>query len=126
MKNAKKLGIWMDHSRAHLMEYSSENALTTTIESPYTQDVKGEMMGRNEHVMHQKEQHLQADYYKNLGFLIKEYDEVLLFGPTDAKLELHNMLKTDHHFDHVKIEVKPTDKMTENQQMAFVAAHFGK
>jgi hypothetical protein len=47
-----------------------------------------------------------------------------LFGPTNAKTELINKLKEDHHFDEVKIEVKSADKMTENQQQAFVLEHF--
>jgi len=55
---------------------------------------------------------------------MKDYDEVLLFGPTNAKNELVNILKVDHHFDEIKIEVKPADKMTENQQLAFVKEHF--
>ena len=38
--------------------------------------------------MHNKEQHEQSDYYKKLGETIKNYTEVLLFGPTDAKVEL--------------------------------------
>jgi len=33
-------------------------------------------------------------------------------------------LKTDHHFDKIKIEVKSTDKMTEMEQHAFVKDHF--
>jgi len=34
------------------------------------------------------------------------YQEVVLFGPTDAKNELSNMVKTDHLFDEIKIEVE--------------------
>jgi hypothetical protein len=55
---------------------------------------------------------------------MKDYDEVILFGPTDAKSELYNLLKNDHHFDKIRIEVKPADKMTENQQQAFVKKYF--
>ena len=48
------------------------------------------------------------------------------FGPTNAKTELLNMLRTDHHFDKIDIEVKNTDKMTENQEHAFVKEYFLK
>ncbi len=47
-----------------------------------------------------------------------------LFGPTNAKTELVNILKSDHHFDKVKIDVKPADKMTVNQQEEFVKEYF--
>ena len=71
-----------------------------------------------------KEQHEQAAYYKQLSAIIKNYDPVLLFGPTEAKTELLNILRADHHFEKIKIEVKQTDKMTDNQQHAFVKEYF--
>ncbi|MBK8348850.1 MAG: hypothetical protein IPL08_15010 [Saprospiraceae bacterium] len=49
---------------------------------------------------------------------------VLLFGPTDAKAELLHLIQADHHFDKIKFEVKSTDKMTENQENAFVKDYF--
>ena len=76
--------------------------------------------------MHNKEQQKQRLYYKELGEIIKKYDEVLLFGPTDAKAELFNILKEDHHFDTIHIGVEDADKMTENQQHAFVRGYFAK
>ena len=75
---------------------------------------------------HNKEQHQQSAYYKKLGEAIKRYDEVVLFGPTNAKVELRNHLKKDHHFDKIKIEVESADKMTEHQEHAFVRNHYSK
>ena len=60
------------------------------------------------------------------GDAIKNYDEVLIFGPTHAKEELVNLLKADRHFENIKIDVKHADKMTENQQHAFVKDYFIK
>ena len=76
--------------------------------------------------MHNKEQHEQSEYYKEIATVIRNYDDVILFGPTDAKVELVNILKADHHFVNIKIEVKETDKMTENQEHAFVSEYFSK
>ena len=114
----------MDHSSAHLMEYSVEAKDSQTIESSFTHEVKVTSLGKSEHTMHNKEQHLQAEYYKKLGEVIKNYDEIIIFGPTDAKKELFNHLKEDHLFADKKINVKQTDKMTDNQQHAFVRQHF--
>ena len=66
----------------------------------------------------------QAEFYKQLSEIIKNYKEVLLFGPTDAKVELHNILKANHLFANIKIDVKQADKMTEHQEHAFVREHF--
>ena len=114
----------MDSSSAHLTEFTADGSQTNMLESKFTDPEKDHSVGNNENQMHNKEQHHQAEYYKNLGEVIKNYDEVILFGPTNAKLELFNLLKADHHFEKIKIEIKSSDKMTENQQHAFVRNHF--
>jgi hypothetical protein len=124
MTPTKSLGIWMDHSNAHLMEFTTDPIETKTVQSAFTHEEKAESLGKTEHLMHNKEQHLQSAYYKKLGEAIIPFTQVVLFGPTNAKVELYNMLKADHHFDKIKIEVKDADKMTENQQHAFVREHF--
>ncbi len=124
MTNKKRLGIWMDHSNAHLLEFSSDQMNADVLESNFTHQDKQEAMGRSEHVMHNKEQNEQAAFYKDLGKAILNYDEALLFGPTNAKLELLNVLKADHQFDHIKIEALSADKMTDNQEIAFVKDYF--
>lgn len=126
MSNAKFLGIWLDHSTAHLIEFTKEGMETKTIESSFTHEDKESTQNRSEHTMHNKENHQRADYYKKLGEVIKNYEEVLLFGPTDAKSELSNLLLSDHRFAKVKIETQSADKMTENQQHALVKEHFKK
>ena len=126
MTTAKNLGIWMDHSSANLMELTIDPIETKTIESKFTHQAKEQSLSKSENLMHNKEQHQQSEYYKKLGEVIKNYEEVILFGPTDAKVELFNTLKADHHFEKIKIEIKQTDKMTENQQHAFVREYFSR
>lgn len=124
MTPTKNLGIWMDHASANLMEFTNEPIETKIVESAFTHEEKVDSLGNSEHVMHNKEKHQQSAFYKKIGESIMNYDEVILFGPTDAKQELYNLLKADHHFDNIKIEVKSSGKMTENQQHAFVRDHF--
>jgi stalled ribosome rescue protein Dom34 len=124
MTTATNLGIWMDHSNAHLMEFTTEPLTTMIISSRFTHREKEHSIGKSEDGMHQKEQHEHQDYYKKIGEAIKNYQDVLLFGPTTAKTELFNMLKADHHFEKIRIETKDADKMTQNEQHAFVRKHF--
>ena len=126
IKPTQFLGIWMDHSTAHLMEYTRDSMETETVESTFTHQDREETLNRSESVMHNKEQQKQRLYYKELGEIIRKYDEVVLFGPTDAKAELFNILKEDHLFDNINIGVEDADKMTENQQHAFVKWYFSK
>ena len=126
MKTEKKLGIWMDHSNAHLMEFTTDPIETKTITSNFSHEDKKHTLNRSENIMHNKEQYQQAEYYKKLGAEIKNYEEVILFGPTDAKIELLNTLRADHNFAKIKIETQQADKMTKNQQHAFVKEHFSR
>ena len=122
----KQMGICMDHATANLMELTSGDMETKTINSKFTHEQKEDTLHKGEKVMHHKEQHVLLGYYKEIAAVIKNYEEVLIFGPTDAKSELLNLLKADHHFDKINIETKQADKMTENQQHAFVKEYFFK
>lgn len=127
IKTAKQLSIWMDHAHAHLSEYTTEfpkTIGTTVLQSAFTHDEESATLEKSEKGMHNKEQHLQADYYKKLGEYIRNFDDVLLYGPTDAKVELLNILRADHQFDKITIETKSADKMSERQQHAFVQNYF--
>src|SRR5450830_270500 len=125
MKSKKLLGIWMDHSFAHLTELTNDTIVTETIESKPKLQVKEEdLYYKDESHMLNKEQNKLSAYYKKLSDVILDYDEVILFGPTDAKNELLNIIKNDHLFDKIKIEAKSADKMTENQQHIFIKEYF--
>ncbi len=126
MTTAKKIGIWMDHSHAHIMEFTMDPIKTTVVSSDFTHPDKENTLERSESQMHHKEQHLNAEYYKKIGEIIRRYEVVILFGPTSAKVELYNTLKANHLFSKIKIQVEQTDKMTENQQHAFVKHYFSK
>jgi len=124
MTTSKRLGIWMDHANAHMMEFTTDPIVTNTISSKFTHEEKEESLGKGEDLMHHKEQHERSDYYKKIGDVIKNYTDVILFGPTEAKSELLNVLRANHNFEKIKIETKPADKMTDKQQHAFVKEYF--
>ena len=126
MTTAKKLGIWIDHSSAHLMEYKPDPIKTKIIASKFNHEDREQGLARSEKLMHKKERHFQAEYYKELAEEIEKYDDVILFGPTDAKVELLNLLRTNHRFAKINIEIQQTDKMTDNQQHAYVREYFLK
>ena len=123
MKTKKLIGIWMDHSEANLIEQTQSGFTSKKIKSEFSHQEKNSI-SKNESLMHNKEQNQQSEYYKKIMEAIKEHTEIFLFGPTTAKNELLNLLQSDRHFEYKKIEVKDTDKMTENQQEAFVKTHF--
>jgi hypothetical protein len=125
MTITKKLGIWMDHASAHVMELA-DPIVTNIVVSESTHGEKEKTLQKGESMMHNKNQQQLAEYYKRLTGFVKDCDEVLLFGPTDAKTELFNLLKADKQFDKIKIETMSSEKMTVNQEQAYVKKYFSQ
>lgn len=116
----------MDYSKAHLMQLLPGDIHTQIIESNFTHEEKASSIEKSEKHMHNKEEGEHLKYFKKIQKEIEKYDDVLLFGPTDAKEELNKLLHEDHINTRVRIEIKTTDKMTENQLYAFVRKHFNE
>lgn len=126
MSTEKKLGIWMDHTAAHFIEYPLDPASNQTVLSDFTQTEKRATVEKSEHSMHNTKQHDQLAYFKEIGRTVARYNTVIVFGPTHAKSELLNYLKADHHFSDIKIKTIPADKMTPHEQQEFVREYFSQ
>ncbi len=123
METTKKAGIWMDHSIANLIDLNDVKN-NQAIQSKFTFEIEQEVLSRSEKTMHNKEQQMHEAYYKKIADEILNYDHIVLFGPTNAKTELHNYLQQDLHFKDIKIYIESTDKMTDNEKIAFVSKYF--
>jgi len=123
MKNSNNLGIWMDHSSANLIDISSKNECRSIV-SKFTSKTKQEALIRSENLMHNKRQQMHEKFYDKIGTQILKYEHVLLFGPTNAKVELHNYLNKDLRFKNIKIDIESADNITDNEQVAFVKKYF--
>jgi len=125
MKAKSNLGIWMDHSIANLIDIDARKECGS-IASNFTSDTKEDALNKSENRMHNKRQQMNEKFYDTIGAQILKYNHVLLFGPTNAKVELHNYLNKDSHFKNIKIDVASSDNITDNEQVAFVKNHFAK
>ena len=114
----------MDLAIAHLIALEHETATMSDITSSFTHEERMAILAKSEFMLNNKERQLLHQYYTEIGDVLKKYDKVILFGPTDAKLELYNFLKTDHHFDKINIAIKDADKMTSKQLVVYVKNFF--
>lgn len=126
MKVKKRLGIWMDHTTAYCMEYAVDNYEVTTMQADHVSVMNQQQLLRSESALHNKEKQTQQVFYKSLMELIREYDEVLLYGSSNAKTELYNLIREDHRFNTIKIETKSAPKMSFKEQHAFIVDYFSK
>ena len=123
MKTQKNLGIYMSHAEANLIDLN-DSKNNRSIVSKFTFDTKEEALQKGESSMHNKEQELTKAYYKSIADAILNYNNVLLFGPTDAKKELYNLLKKDLHFKNINIDLESADNMSDPEKEAYVKKHF--
>ncbi|MFT5581645.1 MAG: hypothetical protein ACI9G9_000901 [Psychromonas sp.] len=124
MEAINNLGIWLDHSTAHMIDF--KDSPEHVINSEFTFETKEEALDKGESLMQNKRQQMHEAYYKEISKEILKYKHVLLFGPTNAKVELHNYLNKDLHFKEIKIDVESSDKMSDNEKKAFVKKYFDK
>jgi len=124
MTATKKIGIWLDHSTAYLTEFTASTPFTQIVMNEFTHQSKINTMRKSEQTMHQKEQHEQHEFYHAIKNKINTYTDILIIGPTNAKAELVNYLKEDHHFDAINIITKPADNMSIQEQQQYIHYFF--
>jgi hypothetical protein len=123
MNTSKTIGIFMNYTSAHIMLFSEKPLEIQTIEAKFSSKWRKEK-DKSEKFLCTLARHCKEDYLKNIAAIILQYDTVLLFGPTDAKTELFNMLSDDHRFYKIKTYIKETRQMTLNQRNRFLQEHF--
>jgi hypothetical protein len=121
LKNENRLAIWMDDAHARLMVIDEHGIITGG--DAYIHG-HGANSSRDQKHAYNTNQRQQTEFYKQLSAGIAKYSQVLLFGPADAKTGLFNYLGEDRRFAEIKIEVRSSGKLTENQQHDFVRAFF--
>ncbi|MFP5041706.1 hypothetical protein [Parasediminibacterium sp. JCM 36343] len=124
MSSTTKIGIWMDHSIAYLMELTTGLVEKVSIESVQICEDDIHSLAKEENYKQVEEQYKQSAYYKKLREAINNSQDIILFGPSYAKVKLYNMLRADKRFEKTKIEIKQAGEMNENQLFAFVKKHF--
>ncbi|MCX6236276.1 MAG: hypothetical protein NTY07_01760 [Bacteroidia bacterium] len=106
------------------MELTNGTIVSNIVESQPELQAEQQIEYKDESHSLNKEQGQLSAYYKKLGDVILDFEDVILFGPTEAKNELLNILSVSHLFEKIKIVIKPADKMTEIQRNTFVKDYF--
>lgn len=134
-----KVGIFLDHSKAEIIGFENGDAfIIETVDSPYERikredgessdkskfGASPQFASNNENRKNNIAQNELKEYFSILEQKLAEYDLILLFGPTTAKDQLRNALAENKLFAEKTIVVKSADKITDNQKVAFVRAHY--
>jgi len=123
METTKKIGIWMDYSMAYLMEFSSNPFEIKTVESTSFDTTKTYPTSTLS-ILLEKRKRLLYSYYNKIAREINNYDRIILFGPSNAKIELFDVLSEDERFLKTTIEITNTDQMNPAEQHQFIKNYF--
>ena len=133
----KQTGIWLDSKEANFIELvDGELKQFKTMDAdvgtgkvrgglPNRGRAGGVFVGVSEKTFENRRQNEEKVYYDAIIENIRDTDEVVIFGPGEAKNHLASAIK-EHpsHFNSDLMAVLTTDSMTENQKIAYVKTFF--
>ncbi|HEX5131490.1 MAG TPA: hypothetical protein VFX92_03270 [Candidatus Krumholzibacteria bacterium] len=133
----KKVGIWIDHRRAVVVEIvdgvESQRVIESEIEpvppasggkrtgTPWAPRTGVKENGRKEHHQHQL-----AAFYRDVATQVGHPDHLLVMGPATAKNEFAEIAQTLHELAGVPMKIEAADKMTDPQIAAKVREYVFK
>lgn len=135
----KQTGIWLDSKEANFIELQDGELvqvhhLASELSSTHAKGGApaggrhgGTMTGVSEKTRHHRRQNEEQRYFEEIIEQVNGADEVVIFGPGEAKDLLANAIKAPHsHFSASLMGVLTADKMTEHQQVSYVKSFFEK
>jgi len=134
----KKTGIWLDKRMAYIIsidgdEVQSVKTVFSKIEDYHIHGGSGtRLKGGPQDVVQdskylEREKHQFKVYFKSIAHHLEDTDEIVLFGPAEAREKLVKEWLTSNRKLHSRVKgVVRTDSMTKNQMKAFVRKYFGQ
>lgn len=127
-------GLWIDHRKAVIVTISGEDETTDVVESSVDKHVRysggsggprgsregGGEAGRERHFEGQLDK-----YYEDVIGRIRDAEEILIFGPGEAKGELKTHLERAGFGARI-VGVETVDKMTDGQIAAKARERFAR
>lgn len=131
----KNIGIWLDKEEAHIITIENNNEMLKTVPSNIEHfHVHGgsgtRLKGGPQDVVQdskylEREKHQFRIYFKEIVTEIKEADNLVIFGPAEAKIKFKTELEENHKEIYARIKaIKTADSMTINQTIAWVRDFF--
>ena len=134
-RQKRRTGLWLDQRRAVIVTLLGKTAKIENLVSGVERHTRLAGGARaaavyaaqdvaSESSHHRRFENQLAAYYQRLISYLKRADEVLVFGPGEAKTELKKALEKQKSFRGKIVAVEPADKMTERQIVAKVRQGF--
>jgi recombinational DNA repair ATPase RecF len=124
MIKIKQLAIFMDDTHVLLMELYNHMIVSRNIVFKSKENEEFIEYNNLLPVFGSDVQQHQLAYYKEISNIIRNYQQVLIFGPVNVENEFYKLLEADHHFKKIKLEIVNTKVLNEVQIHEFVLNHY--
>ena len=133
-----KVAVWIDHRGARMITFEGGTPKTQDIDSGIEGHLRIEGEGKNasqfgegnftnnEHTENNRKANEINSYLKTVSGKIAGFQHIVLFGPGNVKDQLKNHLDGIKAFDGKQIDVFTSDKLTDNQLVAFAREHLSQ
>ena len=120
-KNLSHAVVWIDHQEAHVIQFNAdehENATVSTRSKPGHLHQKAGVVGSGHHVADQT-------YLHEVVEAVASANEILIVGPSSAKLELmKHMVKHDANIASKVVGIETVDHPSDAQLLAYAKKSF--
>jgi stalled ribosome rescue protein Dom34 len=120
-----RLAVWLDHREARVFHVRADGFSKETIEAPHRhihRHPKGEETDKNRDKQRPDDAHR---FFRELALTLADANEILIVGPSTAKLHFLNHV---HHHDHGLLPkivgMETVDHPTDGQLVAYAKKYF--
>ena len=119
----KTAGLWIDHEKAVIVLLAGSDAETKLVTSDTEMQQRQSGAGTQVDDRQRESKAELSDFLDDVILCIRAAEEILIFGPGEAKDELRKRLEKDHLGRRI-VGVEASDQMTDLQTVAKVRKHF--
>ncbi|MDP9149261.1 MAG: translational machinery protein [Myxococcota bacterium] len=121
MNTDRHVAVWIDHKEARVFHVSAEGADAVTIRAPHAH-VHRHPRGPEGAHEHPED---AARFFREVARALDGAEEILIVGPSTAKLELVKYLhKHEHALEPKIVGIETVDHPTDGQLVAYVQRYF--
>jgi hypothetical protein len=125
----KKTGIWLDLKKAYIISITGESypvieKIRSEVESRLRIPGESKVFSRFGHSIiddqvkkQRRQEHQRHRYFIKIMDSIKGADYIYLFGPSDARHELNNEIKSNHLIKGKVVAIKSANRMTQEHMV---------
>lgn len=128
----KQLGLWLDSDRAVIIDRESHELtqLESNVEhfnlkgGSRSKTAYGPMEVRSESKLEERRKHQLNDYFKVISEELGDFDELVVFGPSQTKIEFMKFMRSNPFKGELHPHEPADNRFTDNQLFEWVDRYY--